>query len=117
MKPPPRHITGHTRRALASSPGELLADVPAEPPALFWRPLGLRCEIDRDAPHASGTQDASPTGRAGVLQTTPRGAHAAHGPGRPFPLPTDRRASPTTPPRKTGNHPTHLCVLRGRSVA
>src|SRR5258708_35803221 len=103
MKPPPRHITGHTRRALASSPGELLADVPAEPPALFWRPLGLRCEIYRDAPHASGTQDASPTARAGVLQTTPRRAHAAHGPGPASPRPADHTATHTTPHRQTGS--------------
>ena len=116
MSAPPPHIIGHTRRALASSPEELVADVPVEPPALFWRPLGPRCEIDRDVRHGSGTQDASPTRPAAVPQTTPRGPHAAPVPGRPFPPREDQRASPTRPRRKTDSHPSRLCALRWQSV-
>src|SRR6266567_3935644 len=111
MRAPPPHITGHTRRVLASAPGELSADVPAEPPALFWKQLGPRCEIDRHARHGFGTPDASSTRRAEVPRPPPRGSHAAHVPGGPFRRRVDQRASHTRPHLKTGSHPTRLCAL------
>src|SRR6266700_991450 len=117
MTPPPLHTGGHTRKAVASSPGELDANGPMAPRLPVWPQLLAPGEIGRDVRPSALTRHASPVRRAAAHGPRRRVSHAAPGPEQRFLPPAGGRAVHTRPHRRRRSRPNRRCALPWRSGA